>query len=148
MEHIRYDDTCEIIEPIIPGQELAIPYVNGASGNSGQIIELNVTTEQINQGMLIITTKRTSDAVNDVTLVYPNKYVINNGQNMRSLIMGQYIDIFSAVPLLSMELKEIYKRAIENHDTDAWRGVMSFDGGLLAPQYDYKLYVYLFPKWT
>jgi hypothetical protein len=133
------------IEPIVPGQDLATSFIDGASGSAGQRIEFDIDQEQIAQGMLIITTESTSDAVKNVTLVYPSDYD-NSGNVSRSLNENDYGDIFTTIPLSKTELDAMYERAIEKYNSNEWTGAMSFVDGLSSPMYDYKLYVYLFPE--
>ena len=147
MEHTHYSDNCEMIEPVIAGQELAKLFVNGVNGNAGQRIALDTTDERIDQGMLIITTESTSNAVKNVTLVYPREYS-NGGNVSRTLNDDDYRNIFTTVPLTTVALKAMYNHAIEKYNNGDWKGVMSFDDGLSRPIYDYKLYVYLFPDWA
>ena len=145
MERVEHNEDHVIIEPVIPGQELAMPYIDGARGSAGQMIAFDITDEQLDQGMLIITTKSASDAVENVMLVYPREYT-NNSNNMRSLLENAYSDIFITIPLSKAALNKIYERAIEKYESGEWMGSMNFKDGLSVPNYDYKLYVYLFPE--
>lgn len=126
---------------------LAIPFVNGVSGNAGVQVTFSVKDEQINQGMLIITTESTSNIIKNVSLVYPSKYISENGV-ARSLEAEQYNDLFTTVPLSVAELDAMYNRAKDNYKLENWKGAMAFNAILPKPTYDYKLYVYLFPERT
>ena len=115
MERINHGEGCELIEPVVPGQELAEAYINGREGNKEQQISLNIDQDLIDQGMLIITTERGSNAdnaVTGVTLVYPSKYV-NNDLPSRTLQPKEYNDILTTVPLTKAVLNAMYERMIE-----------------------------------
>ena len=144
MENIDHIKDHVITEAIVPGQDPAISFIDGTNGSATQRIAFDITDEQINQGMLIITTESTSNEVKDVILVYPSEYN-NSGNVTRTLNEEDYSDIFTTIPLSNADLNAMYTRAIEKYEANEWNGSMSFEDGLSSPIYDYKLYVYLFP---
>ena len=146
MERIDHGEDHAIIEPVVPGQDLAEVYIN-ETGPAGTQLTLDMDQEQIDQGMLIITAESTSNVVKNVTLVYPSNYNDAGLGTVMSLTNENYDDIFTTVPLTKAELEAMYDRAKNKYNpNNGWHGVMQFGEYITATSYDYKLYVYLFPK--